>query len=198
MSNHDTPGRLDGAIDDAVREMMALDPKPGLRHRVVGAIQSRHASHGSVGRAGGFRIGLGVAAALAVVVLGSLVLLRSPEPARSASVTQTVAVAAAPPVPPPAGAQPAEPPPAAPVRTTRRPDPAPESIFGPRAARVTATSLPLTVALPAVTGTELEGALAPQLSPGALAVIAPIALAPIRVAPLVIEPLTVNALPNRR
>src|SRR5687767_12230853 len=79
-------GRLDTAIDRAVRGMMQIDPRPGLRHRVAGRLEAP----------GRRRLWLGPAlasAALLAVVLVSIVWLRAPQtdPARAPQ------VAAAPP-----------------------------------------------------------------------------------------------------
>ena len=192
MSNFDKPGRLDGAIDDAVREMMQVDPRPGLRHRVAGAIDA------GPRQSGGFRASLALAAALTLVVIGWLGVSRSSESVQPVAAPQTVTVPSAVPAIPPAGPQTVDSSsPRAAVSTSRRPTPAPESIFGARSPRVSAAS----VALAAPAGPALEDGDAmvlPFSVPGGLPAIPPIALAPIRVVPLAIEPLTVSALSHRR
>ena len=143
MSSYDKPGPLDGAIDQAVREMMTIDPRPGLRRRVTNTIKipSR--------RSPGLRFGL---AALGVVMaaLLSIVVWRQSEPARPVHAPQVAATAPAAPATPLAGPQAVETAPpaasaAAPVRPRPKattPAPTPESIFGPRQGRVAATSVP--------------------------------------------------------
>lgn len=192
MSNYDRPGPLDGAIDDAVREMMQLDPRPGLRHRVAGAIGARPPHEG------GFRVGLAWAAALAVVGLASVLLLRSPEPAAPVTPPQ---VAAAPPaaVPalPAAGPQAIEAPPPAPRAAVGQREPAPESIFGPRADRVAAASVRDATGVPEPADSRASAAPAlPRVPAPGLAPLAPIRVSPIELSPLAIEPLTVGALPH--
>lgn len=191
MSNFDKPGPLDGAIDDAVREMMQVDPRPGLRHRVAGAIDA-----GSR-QSGGFRASLALAAALTLVVIGWLGVSRSPESAQPLAVPQTVAVPPAPASLPQTGPHAVDPPPPAAVSSSRRANPAPESIFGARSPRVSAASVPM-AAVPAVAGGDAMDLALSSPIPGGLPLIPPIVLAPIHVAPLALEPLTVSALSHRR
>lgn len=103
-------GRLDSAIDRAVRGMMQVDPPPGLRHRVANRIEA------STRRT--WMVPAFAAVAAAVVLILAIVLLRTPQVAPSPE----PAVVRAPP------ATPAEPPPQAAVATTR-----PESAVAPAA-----------------------------------------------------------------
>ena len=142
MSSYDKPGPLDGAIDQAVREMMTIDPRPGLRRRVTNSIKIP--SH----RAPGLRFGL---AALGVVMaaLLSIVVGRQSDPARPVHAPQVAVTAPAAPATPLAGPQAIEPlPPAVsapelarPRAKATTPAPTPESIFGPRQGRVAAASV---------------------------------------------------------
>ena len=73
MSSYDKPGSLDGIIDEAVREMMQVDPRPGLRHRVARSISARPQ------RTHGFRIGLATLA-VAMVILAAMLVWRTSPP----------------------------------------------------------------------------------------------------------------------
>ena len=190
MSNYDKSGPLDSAIDEAVRELMQIDPRPGLRHRVGASIRSQ-----SEQERRRFGAGFAWAAAVAVVVLATVFLLRSPEPSRPEVAPQVVAgPPVAPAVAPPAPAS-AESPIQTPPTKARRSAPSPESIFGPRTTRVAATSVPLVDLPPRGTGDPLDE---PFLVPGAVPAIAPISIAPLWIAPLTIDPLTLGSLPVRR
>ncbi len=75
MSNYDKPGSLDGAIDEAVRVMMQVDPRPGLRNRVVRSIGAPPP------RRRALQFGF-AALAVAMVVLASDADLRRSDPPR--------------------------------------------------------------------------------------------------------------------
>lgn len=193
MNHYDKAGALDGAIDAAVREMMRVDPRPGLRQRVTRAIGPRRQP------VGGFRAGLAWAAALTIVAAGSVLVLRSPEPAQPPAISRGVtAPPAAPAVPstvPHAAA--VVPPPGTPRAPAPRREPAPESIFGPRADRVAAASLPS----PGASGGAppvAESVVPATETPGGVPAIAPIVLTPIQVAPIAVEPLSVSPVRLRR
>lgn len=192
MSNYDTPGPLDGAIDETVRDMMHLDPRPGLRHRVAGSIGSRPQP------AARFRAGFAWAAGAAAVVIGLLV-FQSPEPVQPVATPQIAttspAVSAPAPAPPLVEITPpvAAPVPAPAVRPRREPSPA--SIFGAPTGQVAAASLAAGVAEP-FTGTPPAPGEQDPL-PGALAGAAPITVVPIQVERITIVPLSVSALPIR-
>jgi hypothetical protein len=191
MSNFDRPGSLDGAIDDAVREMMQVDPRPGLRQRVAGSIGARPQHRAS------FRHGFAWAASFAVVAIVSALLFRSPEPSQPVHPPQVAVAPPAVPASPQAGPQAVEARPTAPPRVPPRRDPAPESIFGPRANRVAAASVaPSVPVTPAPAGADAIVDLPPI--PGALPPITPIGVAPIHVTPIAITPLSVSALSHRR
>lgn len=191
MSNYDTPGSLDGAIDDAVREMMQVDPRPGLRQRVAGSIGARPQQRA------GLRLGFAWAASLAVVAIVSVLLFRSPEPSQPVHPPQVAVAPPAVPASPQAGPQAVEALRTAPPRVTQRRDPAPESIFGPRANRVAAASVaPSVPATPAPADADALVDLPPL--PWALPRITPIGVAPIHVTPIAITPLSVSALSHRR
>lgn len=191
MSDYDRSGPLDSAIDEAVRDMMLVDPRPGLRQRVTRSIdsQSRRPRRISVRFAS--------AAALAVVALASLaalVWLRVPQADLPPAAPQMVATpSAAPRIPPPepAATEPVRP---AQPRTARRRAPAPEAIFGPQNARVTAASVP-------AADRPVADAAAPEVEPplaGLRPQIPPITVTPLRIAPLTIAPLQLDPLPVRR
>lgn len=82
-----TDTRLDDAIDRAVREMMNVDPRPGLSRRVLARLETPRTSWLTVPR-------LAAAAALVAIIVVALVLVtRTPAP-----VSQQVAVTPRPPV----------------------------------------------------------------------------------------------------
>jgi hypothetical protein len=191
MSNYDKPGSLDGAIDDAVREMMQLDPRPGLRQRVAGSIGSRPRQRT------GLRLGFALAASFAVVAIVSGLLFRSPEPSQPAQPPQVTVAPPAVPASPQVGPQAVDVRRTAPPRVTRRRDPAPESIFGPRANRVAAASVPPSAAI-TPNPADADVIVDPPSVPGTLPRITPIGVAPIRVTPISITPLSVSALSHRR
>lgn len=200
MNSHDRPGVLDEAIDAAVRGMMQVDPRPGLRHRVTRSIGARPS------RFFGFRLGL-AAAAMAVMILAAVLVVvqRSPgfvPPAAGPQVAKAPPAArAVPPAGPRAREAAAEsaaltlpgPLPVA-TRARRRTVATPESIFGPRSSRVAAASVPGLADEPADAGLAVDVVL-PLAGRTA---ISPIIVAPIGVTPLAIEPLSVSALPTRR
>ena len=193
MSNYDKPGSLDGAIDEAVREMMQVDARPGLRNRVARSISAPRQ------RTYGFRLGF-VAVALAVVVLASLLILRPSGPAGPVPAPQAAESTPAVPATPMAGPQAVEPPavaataPAGATRPRRRTLPTPESIFGPRRDKVAATSIPTRSLETPVADPWLEFAAG---AAGRVA-LTPITLAPIQIAPLAIQPLFIGGLAPRK
>ena len=125
-------GRLDNAIDRAVRGMMQIDPRAGLTHRVAERLHTpaRRALWVTPAFA---------AAALAVAIFAGIPLLRAPQP----PVPAEPPIAAAPSRPFPVTPSIGEPAPATPPRSSVRNEPVPaDSIFGPRRGQVTATSVP--------------------------------------------------------
>ena len=165
MSNDDRgESTLDRAIDHAVREMMHVDPRPGLRQRVLHRLNDRPP------RGAWLRVGALTTAATLVVVLFATTIERRSElqPASPGQVAvQSSAPGALPPEPPTADEKPetASPPP---VETATRAEPKPESIFGPRTDRVRGASTPNADGPIAVSplqsqgSTKLEGPQAPS------------------------------------
>jgi hypothetical protein len=188
MHSDEEHGRLDGAIDRAVRGMMQIDPRPGLRHRVEGRLAARP------GRAFWIRSAT-AAAALFAVVLVSWTLLRTPAPPPVPQSRNVVSPAPAPDV------RPGPPEPAAPQARTPRPtalhpQPAAEAVFGPRRDRVSAANVGHHAEVAPAAAPE-----APYEQPsfaGTIAPIAPILIAPIEIAPITIAPLTVTTIPIGR
>lgn len=140
MSDHDFQQRsmrsMDDAIDTAVRDMMHVDPRPGLRRRVLSKLDAP-------GRKGSWMPWLlAPTGALAAVVLAVALLddrTASPGPVTTA-MTSDATVPAGPP-PPAAGI---------PARTREAPAQSPRDqaamtahIFGPRTTRVSAASVRL-------------------------------------------------------
>jgi hypothetical protein len=184
-------GRLDEAIDHAVRRIMSVDPPAGLRRRVLERLD---APEGAWGRVPTFAY---AGAVLALMVVVTLVFQqRRPEP--PAATSGPVAGVALPPVASPDAAAPAaQPTPTEEPRSRipRRPRPEPVVERAPDR-RISAASLPdddMAPVLPATVETA-----APE-RPDPMATVPPIkALAPIEIAPLVIEPLRVDPIPPRK
>ena len=196
---NETRGRLDNAIDRAVRGMMQVDPAPGLRIRVVDRIAKTPARPS-------LRFSFAAAAALLVVAFASIGLFRAlrsddtiqpgtagAPAAETATVNRQpdVTTQAPPKVPAPAAVTPprgaVEPP---------RVLPRPSVLFsGPRD-RVRAAS----VRPGAIGNVDDAGYVLPPTTPvpEGLVPISPIAIAPISIAPIVIPPLTVTPLSVRR
>ena len=192
MTSYDKPGPLDGAIDRAVREMMVVDPRPGLRHRVAHAIKAPPR------RAYGFRFGL-AALGLVMVALVSIMVWRPSNPARPVPAPQVAATAPAAPATPLAGSQAAEapvPPALAPVPARPRPRamPTPESIFGPRRGQVAAASVPPTRAASAADAFWLNV----PVDAARWSAMTPLTFQPMMVVPLAIQPLLVGSLSPRK
>jgi hypothetical protein len=138
---HDTA--VDRAIDRAVREMMQIDPPPGLRRRVLSRLESPAAR-----RTFSLAPYAWAAAASMILVIGIIVARdRTTAPAGPAATAQSVQTAAAPTTAPQVRAP--EPPPAAPTpdgstaksRFTHEPIHMPRvhNVFGPRSPAVAAT-----------------------------------------------------------
>lgn len=190
MSSYDKPGPLDGAIDEAVRKMTAVDPRPGLRRRVT------HAISAPPRRTYGFRFGLATLA-LVMVALVSIMLWRPSTPARPVHAPQVAVTAPAAPAPPLAGppaVQAPVPPAAAPVRPRPRAMPAPESIFGPRQDKVAAASVPPARASSAAEALWLDV----PADAARWSAVAPLIFQPMMAVPLAIQPLLVGGLSPRR
>ena len=138
---HDTA--IDRAIDRAVRDMMQIDPPPGLRRRVLSRLESPAAR-----RTFTLAPYAWAAAALMLVVIGIIAVRdRTLAPAGPAATSQSVETAAAPTTAPQVRAP--DPPPAAPTPdgstaksgVTHEPIHMPRvhNVFGPRSPAVTAT-----------------------------------------------------------
>ena len=189
-------GRLEDAIDRAVRGIMQVDPRPGLRHRVADRLTAPARRAWLVPA---------YAAAVLAAVIASIVMLRLPEPASSTAPQIVAAPPAAAPhqaaaATPQPGEQPIDMPPVAAstpgTPKVRQPTPtAPSvgdaSIFGPPSQRVTAASLrpePLPAPAAPVDAAPMPDTLAP---------IAPIVIEPIVITPITVTPLIVRT-PDRR
>lgn len=196
-------GRLDHAIDRAVREMMQLEPRPGLRHRVANRLADVDASGAAWPMAFAFarRSALLATVAAVVLVLAAFVLLRQSSPRSEADVVEaTPAVSPVATVPsgtPVSDSAPAAGPatvsPAPRVTHSAMPPipPARGGIFGERTGRIRAASMP---AGPVEAGAEAELLVEPALPlvDGGIQPLEPITIEPIRVAPLTIRPVTLS------
>ena len=187
MTNHDfRESSVDDAIDSAVREIMQLDPRPGLRRRVLSQLDAPAASRSWLPR---LVLPIG---ALACIALTMLVLNRGVQPTPPTPSVSAPATSRIPPSVPPAPAPsvtasaPSPVAEAAPAKVGAKPrrasTPAPgESIFGPRG-RVSAASVkPANGSGAAPVLPEFAGTLPALVLP-----------------PLVIQPLNLDALPGRR
>jgi len=187
MSNHDfQEPSLDDAIDSAVRDIMRLDPRAGLRRRVLSQLDAPAAFRSRMSR---LLVPFGV---LAGIALALLVVLRQPMQPTNRTSTSAPAPAAAAPTPPVAMATAPAPPssvaaPSSGSTKVRPRAPRPpiaassETIFGPRRDRVSAA-----------------GVTPPVDSPEALVVLEPAgALPPLVLPALIIQPLNLDALPGR-
>jgi len=188
MHSKEERGRLDSAIDRAVRGLMQVNPRPGLRHRVASRL-------GAPAPRISWMLPTAATAALFVVVLVAWMLLHapggSPAPQSHIAVTPATTPDSHPTVPVPV--QPAASAPRTPARPPQRRS---EAVFGPRRDRVAAANV-------ASVGTiaPMPAANAPYEPPaltGTVAPLAPILIAPIEVEPITIMPLTVTALRIRR
>ena len=191
---NDTRGRLDQAIDRAVRGMMQVDPAPGLRIRVMDRLDTR-----PLRRA--LPLALASAAALIVIVVASIALFRAVRPEKTiesavtpAPVSQTTAVTSrgitptprAPSTTPPAVRAPDSTIPVERLRVLPRPS----VIFDEPRDRISAANVPLR-------RTEAIDAPAAPM-PETFVPIVPIVIAPISITPIVIPPLTVSPLSDRK
>src|SRR6476619_1587649 len=177
MSNHTSlnDARLDRAIDRAVREMMQVDPAPGLRRRVLSRIDAPVARRARPVMRYAF-----AAAALAVLVL-SITLLPDHVDAPTPPKAPPMNVAKATPVPPLAGV-------------------IPPHEDGVRASVKSSNVTKEPIRMPRITN--VFGAQPPGVSaatvrePGPVRIspetLAPLAIVPLSARPIVIEPLVVG------
>ena len=191
-------GRLDRAIDRAVRDMVQVEPRPGLSRRVADRLERPVA--GSFGW-----LPAVTTAATLVVLLTAFALYEPPvedqAPAtRITSATPSPAMLPRPEPTPESTTVPAAPVPspaarAAAPRQRVAPRRTSASIFGEPTGRVSAADIGSAPdAAPLDSGTDIELAAVPS----ALVPMAPIMIAPIRLAPITLSPLTVNARPGGR
>jgi hypothetical protein len=184
MNSHTSlnDSRLDRAIDRAVREMMQVDPAPGLRRRVLSRINApvEHRTFPAL------RYGF-AAAALAVVVLSFTLLPGHVEPPAPPKAPSPIVATGVSPVDLEAvlststGTIPPVSIPAESARISREPIRMPRitNVFGAQSRGVSAA----TVREPGV----------PRIAPETLA---PLTIVPLSARPIVIEPLVLPALPK--
>ena len=197
-------GRLDHAIDRAVREMVQVDPRPGLRHRVANRLAKAEAPGAASLVTFAFPRPYAViaAAAAVLVMVAAFGLLRGPELAPEVDVVESTPavspVAAAPSLPPVTASEPvAEP--VGTARAERVPPPAPapipparDGIFGERNGRIRAANVPAERADDAADADLLAQPALPLVE-GGIPSIEAITIEPIRLAPLTIRPVTLSA-----
>jgi len=177
MTDHDFhKSSIDDAIDNAVRDLVQLDPRPGLRRRVLSQLDAPSVSRSWLPRV---VVPLG---ALASIVIVLMVLNRQPHSTPLAPPAPAASASAVSPAPATSALQPSVSA-SAPVAAAEAAKPASrsrpshdsvparsEAIFGRRGDRVSAASV----------------------KPGIEA------LPPLVLPPLIIEPLNLDALPGRR
>jgi hypothetical protein len=200
MSSHEpvhtrregTPGRLDAAINRAVRQMMSAEPPAGLRHRVMARIQ---APAGRTWFVPQFALGT---AALAAIVL-AVVIMRPGAPAAPSQGSPSAIIAEAPkPLDSSVGAPPAAAPPVAgasqtaertiaqgPRRERLPVPPRMTDVFGPAPGRVRATSL---------SGAPIDDPNTPEVEPGTTFRSPISGLRPFRIEQITVEPLRIAPL----
>jgi hypothetical protein len=187
-------GRLDHAIDRALRGMMEIDPPPRLRYRVAHRIDRRRARPAFVAAF--------AAAAVLIAIAGSWMALGVSRANRQVEPRVAVASQAQP------EARPAAPAAAAPSATTPvnevlaprpasgrhgRSLPRPTVIFG--GARDTVSAASVATAPPTPDAGEAAPGRLPEEAP--LPVVAPITIAPITISPIVIPPLRIPPIGGR-
>lgn len=129
---------LDHAIDHVVRDMMHVEPRPGLRLRVLNRLSQQPQHGGWVG------LGALASAALLVLIFASTI-DRSSELQPASPGQAAVEPSPTPGAPPPGSERPdpqVEVAPVMPEQTAKRAEPTPESIFGPRDQKVRGASTP--------------------------------------------------------
>jgi hypothetical protein len=188
-------GRLDNAIDRAVRGMMEVDPAPGLGGRVVDRLEDAPARRG-------LTLSF-AAAAVTMALLAAVVLLQTIGPSETVQPAAPMSPAAqsAAVNPSPAGGVPtgdaSSPPTPLPSPSKGTIDrvrdlPRPTVVFNGARDRVSAAN-----ARPAAAVADETPAPAMPI-PETFVPISPIVIAPISIAPIVISPLTVTPLADRR
>ena len=128
---------LDRAIDHVVHQMVQVDPRPGLRQRVLHRLNDRPSRRGWIG------LGALATAAMMVLVFATTVDRRSetqPADPHQVAVQSSAAPGALPPDAQTADETGTAPKP--PQETAKRSEPTPESIFGPRTSQVRGASTP--------------------------------------------------------
>ena len=180
-------GRLDAAIDRAVRGMMQVDPRAGLRHRVTARLST------PAPRGAWLVPAMGTAAvAIALVLFWSSTWIPRPQP-----VVPTEIASARPSSAPSAGAsQPPSPQVGRATASVERPRRTPGVIFDQGRGRISAASLGRPIQVdPSVSPAHLDQVVATD---DMVASPPTIAIAPIVLQPITITPLTVSALPIRK
>ena len=189
---HDSP--LDRAIDRAVREMMQVDPAPGLRRRVLARLQPATAQRAP------FALRFGWVAAMVAVVIAALIYATN-RSTRPAGVDPVSSQATSEPQPARETATATAPPEPAAAPTTpriRTPHGTREAIAMPRVGNVFGPSSRGAAAAAAADGGDVTWATPSAVRPperGDLAplAISPLAAPPIETPPIVIAPLQTAA-----
>lgn len=186
-----TGGKLDAAIDRAVRQMVALEPPPGLRHRVLARLKQRETP------AWGFFPRFALAGAALAVVILAVTMIQPNAPVAVPQESAVVATASPAPEAAPSSVSQAPADAVAPSSGTaqprREPLPAPPQmaeVFGTRDSRVAAAS---------VVDVPLDDPSTPETEPGTtfrspIAGLPPLRIEDLKVLPLQVTPLRINPL----
>ena len=194
---NEQPGRLDTAIDRAVRRMVQVDPRPGLRRRVGDRL------HAAPPRRWTPPTLLATAAIVAILAWSAALYRTTMPPEPSQPRVALASTAAAPAAVPAAPRNPLVSPDrrlsASPRRArttavaTRRPAQRAEVIFGPAQDRVSAASVRPDV----VTG-RIDTPTSVAEMPDDFPQLPPIVITPISIAPIVVVPVTIRPLSERK
>jgi hypothetical protein len=184
-------GRLDAAIDRAVRGMVQVDPRAGLRHRVAARLNTPEP------RSWWTLPALATAAlCVALLVFWMTARVDVPVPVAPGEIASNAAPPAAPQAAPQLVPPPVDAPAASRVTPAERPRRVPEPIFGQPRGRISAASIerpaPRIRTLPVEIASD-EPAMGTAIGYPAAIVISPIVLEPIA-----ITPLGISALPIRK
>jgi hypothetical protein len=176
---------IDAAIDRAVRDMMQIDPLPGMRHRVLGRIQRRASSFRVLGFHG-WKLAFAAAALVAIGVAAAVLRPTAPSPSPTA-------LSQFPPAPSPSSTAlsrlPTAPSPPSTAPPPSRFAPARATVFGPRRDRVSAATVD--TAGPGSTPVDVDELAAgvPRLVVTPLRQVTDIQVAPLAIRPIAIQPL---------
>ena len=185
---------LDEAIDRAVRDMVQIDPAPGLRRRVLSRLERRSSASWLLAHRGSW-IPLEAAAVLMIVFTLLYPRLRTDRPHDTPDVPSvTRSAPSAPPITRSAPSAPSAPSDTPPARSATRSAPTSIAVFGPRRDHVGAATV-TTIPPAGVSTSQPEESIA-SISPIVMVPLTPVS--EIRIPPIEIPRITVPALSPRQ